>query len=149
MAPAALLRLGRRAGSQKGGSEHACVFAGMLEVEDRHRIGEVVARVFPNPCGSIPETHGDACPGVAAAQGFRAQEGAEWAAVLQGADIGGGLGEDAIELGFPGARGAVKLFACDALQLAAPERDARAVAGDLKDANGLAGGCRQGGLCLT
>ena len=176
MAPAALLLAGWRTRSAEGGGELPCVFAGVpfrqaqgpepvegVEVEDLHRVREVEPRVFPNPRGTIAQTDGGERPGVAAAQGLGPQPGADLAAVLEGAHvagragvaqglaffIGGGLRKDAAQFGFPGARGAVGLSALDAGQFAAPQRDARAVAGHIEDGDGLARGCRQGGLRRT
>jgi len=139
------------------------VFAGVVEVEDLLGIGEVDAGVLPNPRGPVSEIRSALRGGVAAAQRFGPQEGAQVAAVFKSADVGGGagvahglalvvdggLGEDTAEFDFVGAGRTVGLPAFDVGQLAAPERDAGAVAGKVKDGNGSAGGRRQCGLCGT
>ena len=160
--PAALLRLGLRACIQECGGQISGVFAGMIEVKDLLGIGEVDAGVFPNPRRSISEINGALGGSQATAQRFGSQETSDMATVFKCANvcggigvahgqsffISGGLGEDTAEFGFAGACGAVGLFAFDVNQLATPERDAGAIAGDVEDGNVDRPGSRgQGGLC--
>ena len=105
----------------KGAGEHAEVFYRMIEVEDLNGGGEEQAGVFPDPCGPIAKEDNDPGEGESAPDGFGSELFAALAAVSHGADIaggvgiahgvavfvGGGLGEDAAELGLAGAGGAV------------------------------------------